>query len=234
MLIDIITIFPKMFFPVTGESIIKRAVNKGLVKINTHDLRDYSSDPHKKVDAPSYGGGGMVFRADPYFRAVEAILKYSMYPDKKNDTSKRIILFSPQGKTLSQKSIKKFLNYERLILLAPRYEWVDERVSKYLAEEEISIGDYILSGAELAAMVFIDCLVRLIPGVVSDKESIKRESFEDNLLDFPHYTRPQDFRGLKVPQVLLSGDHAKIEEWRKQKAIEVTKKKKPDLLKEEV
>lgn len=234
MLIDIITIFPKMFSPVLGESIIKRAVNKGLVKINIHDLRDYSYDSHKKVDAPSYGGGGMVFRVEPFFSAVEKILGHNTYSKKEKDKGKRIILFSPQGKTLFQKTVKKFLDYERLILLVPRYEGVDERVRKYLAEEEISIGDYILSGAELAAMVFVDCMVRLIPGVVSDKESIKKESFEDNLLDFPHYTRPQDFRGLKVPQVLLSGNHAKIEDWRKQKAIEVTKKKRPDLLKEEV
>lgn len=230
MIIDVITIFPKMFSPVIGESIIKRAKSKGLVKINIHDLRDYTSDPHKKIDAPSYGGGGMVFKAEPCFKSVEAILGHSMYPRKVKDKTKRIILFTPQGEVLNQRRIKKFLNYERLILIAPRYEGVDERVRKYLVDEEISLGDYILSGAELAAMVFIDCLVRLIPGVVSDKDSIRNESFEDNLLDYPHYTRPEDFRGLKVPRVLLSGDHQKVKDWRKKKALEITKKRRPDLI----
>jgi tRNA (guanine37-N1)-methyltransferase len=232
MIIDVITIFPKMFSPVIGESIIKRAVNKGLIKINIHDLRGYSRDPHKKIDAPAYGGGGMVFKPEPVFSAVESILGYKVYPKKKKDRNKRIILFSPQGKTLNQKMVSKFLNYERLILLSPRYEGIDERAVKYLAEEEISMGDYILSGAELAAMVFIDCLTRLIPGVVSDKESIKRESFEGGLLDFPSYTRPENFRGIKVPKVLLSGNHASIKTWRKEKAIEATRKKRPDLLEE--
>jgi tRNA (guanine37-N1)-methyltransferase len=231
MIINVITIFPKMFLPVIGESIIKRATNKGLVKINIYNLRDYSPFSHKKVDAPSYGGGGMVFRCEPVFFAVESILGYKVYPKKKRDSAKRIILFTPQGKILNQKLIKKFLNYEKLILIAPRYEGVDERIRKYLVEEEISIGDYILSGAELAAMVFIDCLVRLIPGVVSNRDSIKEESFEDDLLDFPHYTRPENFRGLKVPSVLLSGNHEKIKEWRKKKALETTLKKRPDLLK---
>lgn len=231
MIIDVITIFPKMFSPVIGESIIKIGVTKGLVKINVHNLRDYSVDRHQKVDAPSYGGGGMLFKTDPFFFAVESILGEKMYPGKKKSKTKRIILFSPQGETLNQELIKKFLKYERLVLLAPRYEGVDERVRKYLADEEISIGDFIVSGAELPAMVFIDCLVRLIPGVVSNKESIKRESFEDGRLDFPHYTRPEDFRGLKVPKVLLSGNHQEIEDWRQKKSLEVTKRRRPDILK---
>jgi tRNA (guanine37-N1)-methyltransferase len=230
MIIDVITIFPKMFLPVIEETIIKRAQQKGLVKINLHNLRDYSPLSGKKVDAPSYGGGGMVFRCEPLFLCVESILGYRVYPKEKKDPKKRIILFTPKGKVLNQKLIKKFLKYERLILIAPRYEGVDERVRKYLTEEEISLGDYILSGAELATMVFIDCLVRIIPGVVADIDSIKEESFEGNLLDWPHYTRPSDFRGLKVPKVLLSGDHKKIKEWRIKKAEELTKKRRPDLL----
>ncbi len=230
MLIDVVTIFPGMFFPVIGESIIKRAQSKGLVKIRVHDLRKYSTDPHKKIDSPSCGGGGMVFKAQPLFGAVEKILGRKVYPKKVKDKSKRVILFTPQGKTLNQKMVRKFLNCEQLVLLAPRYEGVDERVRKYLADEEISIGDYVLSGAELASMVFIDSLVRLIPGVVSDKESIKNESFENSRLDFPHYTKPADFRGLKVPKVLLCGDHKKINEWRKKKSIEITKRRRPDLL----
>ncbi|MCK9615515.1 MAG: tRNA (guanosine(37)-N1)-methyltransferase TrmD [Candidatus Omnitrophica bacterium] len=231
MIIDVITIFPRMFTPVVDESIIKRAKDKGLLKINLHDLRNYTNDPHKKIDAPAYGGGGMVFKPEPVFGAVEHILGYKIYPKKKAGKNKKIILFSPQGKKLNQQILKKFLNYERLILIAPRYEGVDERVAKHLAEEELSIGDYILSGAELAAMVFIDSITRLIPGVVSDRSSIENESFENGLLDYPAYTRPEDFRGLKAPEVLLSGNHDKIKKWRKDKAYEATKKKRPDLLK---
>lgn len=230
MIIDVVSIFPKMFSPVLGESMIKRARDKGLVKINIHNLRDFAPKPHRKVDDASYGGGGMVFKPEPLFAAVESILGYKVYPKKKSDKSKRIILLSPQGAALNQARVKKFLNFERLILIAARYEGVDERIRKNLAEEEISLGDYILSGGELASMVFIDCLCRLIPGVVSNKESIKNESFEGKGLDFPHYTKPADFRGLEVPEVLLSGDHRKIEEWRKNKALEATKKTRPDLL----
>ncbi|MCM8786434.1 MAG: tRNA (guanosine(37)-N1)-methyltransferase TrmD [Candidatus Omnitrophica bacterium] len=231
MIIDVITIFPKMFSDVFSESIIKRAQSKGLLKINLHNLRDYTKDPHKKIDAPAYGGGGMVFRVEPIFEVVETILGYKVYPKEKVDKKKCIILFTPQGKLLNQKLVKKFLDYERLILIAPRYEGVDERIRKYLVDEEISIGDYILSGAELAAMVFIDCLARLIPGVVSSPKSIREESFQSGLLDFPSYTRPQNYRGLVVPKVLLSGNHKEILKWRKEKAIEITKRKRPDLLK---
>ncbi len=223
MIIDIITIFPEMFKPVLNESILKRAQNKGLVKINVHDLRDYSNDPNKRIDAPAYGGGGMVFRAEPVFRAVENILG--------TDAGSKKILFTPKGKTLTQNKIKEFLNYQRLILIAPRYEGIDQRAHDYLTDEEISIGDYVLSGGELPAMVFCDCLIRLIPGVVSDRDSIKKESFQKNSLDFPHYTRPENFRGLKVPEVLLSGDHQKIKEWRTKEANKITKKQRPDLLK---
>jgi len=230
MIIDVVTIFPGMFTSVIDESIIKRARAKGLLKINLHNLRDYTNDPHKKIDAPAYGGGGMVFKPEPVFAAVEKILGYKAYPKTKKDKNKRIVLFSPQGKRLNQELLKKFMAYERLILIAPRYEGIDERVVKCLAEDEISIGDYVLSGAELAAMVFIDSIARLIPGVVSDRNSIKNESFENRLLDYPAYTRPEDFRGLSVPAVLLSGNHAEIEKWRKAKAREATKKKRPDLL----
>lgn len=233
MVIDVITIFPEMFSPVIGESIIKRGQEKGLVKINLHDLRDYSADLHRKVDDASYGSGGMVFTTQPIFNAVETLLGYKVYPKEKEDSAKRVILFSPQGKQLTQKNVRRFLSYEQLILISPRYEGVDQRVVNYLVDEEVSLGDYVLSGGELAAMVFIDCLVRLIPGVVSDQESVNNESFEKGMLDYPHYTRPKDFRGLKVPSVLLSGNHKEIESWRKQRAIEETQKKRPDLLKRE-
>ncbi|MCP4652230.1 MAG: tRNA (guanosine(37)-N1)-methyltransferase TrmD [Candidatus Omnitrophica bacterium] len=229
MIIDIVTIFPKMFLSIVGESIIKRGIDKGLVKINLHDLRDYAKEPHKKVDAPSYGGGGMVFRVEPVFEAIEGILGCSIYPENKKNSQTKVVLMSPKGRQLNQKMSRCFLKYERLIVLAPRYEGVDERI-RYIVDEEISIGDYVLSGGELPAMVFVDSLVRLIPGVVSDQESIKCESFEKNALDFPHYTRPEEFRGIKVPEVLLSGDHAKINKWREDKSLEITKEKRPDLL----
>ena len=230
MLIDIITIFPDMFRPILNESLIKIAQAKGLIKIALHDLREYTDDPHKKVDAPLYGGGpGMVFGPEPIFNSVESILGYSLYPLQKKDPCKRIILLSPKGPTLTQKRVKTFLQYERLILLAPRYEGIDERVREYLVEEEISLGDYVLSGGELACMVFIDCLTRIIPGVVSTPESVVTESFENNLLDYPVYTRPQNFRGCGVPEELTSGDHKRIALWRKKKAEELTKRLRPDL-----
>ena len=231
MLIDVLTIFPKMFEPVLKESILKRAQNKGLIKIRLHDLRDYSQDKHKKVDDASYGAGGMVFTPQPLFSAVESILGYTVYPKGKKDPNKRIVMFSPQGKRLTQSLSRKYLKYERLILIAPRYEGIDNRVRKHLVEDEISIGDYVLSGGELPAMVFIDSITRLIPGVVSSSASIEKESFENGRLDYPHYTRPQDFRGLKVPSILVSGDHKKIETWRDEKSLEITKRKRPDLLK---
>jgi len=220
MLIDVVTIFPNMFAPVIGESIIKRGVNKGLVRINVHDLRNYSDDPHKKIDAPSYGGGGMVFTPQPLFSAVSAL----------KGENARVVLMSPQGKTLNQKMVRSFLKCDQLVIIAPRYEGVDERVREHIIDDEVSIGDYVLSGGELPAMVFIDTIVRLIPGVVSDADSVAKESFEEGLLDYPHYTWPQDFQGYKVPEVLTNGDHKKITEWRRNKALEVTKKLRPDLL----
>ncbi len=231
MIIDIITIFPGMFQAVLGESILKRAQKKGLVKINIHNLRDYSDDSNKKIDAPSYGGGGMVFRIEPVYKALESISKPRAEFKKQESKRAKRILFSPKGKTLTQKKIEEFLDYQRLVLLAPRYEGIDQRVCDHLIDEEISIGNYILSGGELPAMVFCDSLIRLIPGVVSDREAIKQESFQREGLDYPHYTRPENFRGLKVPEVLLSGDHQKVKQWREKAACEITRKKRPDLLK---
>lgn len=232
MIIDVITIFPNMFKPVINESIIKRAQEKGVVKIHIHNLRDYSPLAHRKVDAPPYGGGGgMVFRCEPIFNCVEHILGYKIYPKEKVEKNKRIIYFTPQGKVLTQKLTKKFLRYARLILICGRYEGIDYRIRKYLVEEEISVGDYILSGGELAAQVFIDVIVRLLPGAVSRISSVVNESFEQDMLDSPYYTKPAQFRGLKVPQVLLSGDHKKIEEWRYRQSLQMTKKRRPDILK---
>jgi tRNA (guanine37-N1)-methyltransferase len=224
MRIDIITIFPGMFEPVLNESIIKRAQNKGKVKIHIHNLRDYSSDKHKKVDDRPFGGGsGMVMRAQPLFDAVKNISSELRAQGSK-------VLLSPQGNRLNQKSAKGFSKHKHLILICGHYEGIDERVRRYLADDVVSIGDYVLTGGELAAMVLVDSVVRLLPGVLGDKNSLNFESFEGNLLEYPQYTRPANYKGMKVPEVLLSGDHKKIAEWRKREAIKITKNKRPDLL----
>ena len=229
MRIDIITIFPKMFEPVLGESIIKRAQAKGKVKIYLHNLRDYTLDKHKKTDDRPFGGGsGMVMNAEPIFRAVEKIK--SQITNHKS----QVILLSPQGERLTQKVAKRLSKHKHLIFICGHYEGVDERVRVYLADEEISIGDYVLTGGELPAMVLTDALVRLIPGVLGDKKSLIFESFEDNLLEYPHYTRPADLRGMIVPAVLLSGDHKKIEIWRRKESIKRTKLRRPELLKHKI
>lgn len=225
MRIDIISIFPKMFSAVLDESIVKRAQAKGKVKIFTHDLRDYTLDKHRKVDDRPFGGGsGMVIQVEPIFRAVQAI-------KKKVKGKVKVILLSPQGKKFNQAYAKKLSGCRNLIFICGHYEGIDERVRQYLADEEISIGDYILTGGELAAMVLVDSLVRLIPGVLGDKNSLNFESFEGNLLEYPQYTRPAIFKGLKVPAILLSGDHTKIAAWRKKEALRVTRQKRPDIIK---
>jgi len=240
MRIDIITIFPEMFAPVLNESIIKRSQEKKKLKLCIHDLRKYTLDKHHKVDDRPYGGGsGMVMEPEPIFRAVEKILGYRfsvigsrLKPKTQNlKPNTKIVLLTPQGTTLTQTFTKRLAKHKHLILICGHYEGVDERVRKYLVDEEISIGDYVLTGGELPAMVLVDAVVRLIPGVLGDKNSLNFESFEGNLLEYPHYTRPADFRGLKVPLVLLSGNHKKIEAWRKNEAVKRTKQKRPDLLK---
>lgn len=224
MRIDIVTIFPKMFEPVLNESIIKRAQNKGKVKIYVHNLRNYSQDKHRKVDDRPFGGGsGMVMGLKPIFNAVESIRS-----KVKNQRSK-VILLCPQGERLTQRLVKSLTKYKHLILICGHYEGVDERVKQYLVDKEISIGDYVLTGGELPAMVLIDCIVRLIPGVLGDKNSLNFESFKGNLLEYPQYTRPAKFRDMLVPKILLSGDHKKIEIWRKKQAIKRTRQRRPDL-----
>lgn len=227
MRIDIITIFPEMFAPVLNESIIKRAQEKKKVKIFVHDLRKFSPDKkHHKVDDRPFGGGaGMIMCAQPLFEAVESVL-----PKQKQKRLKtRVIFLSPQGKKLCQPLAKKLAKYKQLILICGRYEGIDERVRQFLVDEEVSIGDYILTGGELASMVLVDSLIRLVPGVLGDKNSLKFESFEGNLLEYPQYTRPANFRSKEVPEVLLSGDHKRIEEWRLKESLRVTKEKRPDL-----
>ncbi|MDD4939402.1 MAG: tRNA (guanosine(37)-N1)-methyltransferase TrmD [Candidatus Omnitrophica bacterium] len=236
MRIDIITIFPKMFDPVLNESIIKRAQNKGKVKIFIHDLRDYSSDKHRKVDDRPFGGGsGMVMRPEPIFKAVKKIKSQATgqkgrgLPSDRQSHKSQVILLCPQGKKLDQKTANRLAKNRHLILICGHYEGIDERVRKYLADEEVSVGDYVLTGGELPAMVLTDCVVRLIPGVLGDKNSLNFESFAGNLLEYPQYTRPANFCDMKVPAILLSGNHRKIEEWRKKQAVQRTKRSRPDL-----
>ncbi len=221
--IDIITIFPKMFAPILSESIIKRAQEKKKVKIRVHDLRDYTTDKHRKVDDRPFGGGpGMVLTAQPIFDAVKKI---------KARKKAKVILMCPQGTKLTQKVARRLSKSKRLIIICGHYEGVDERVRQKIVDESISIGDYVLTGGELPAMVLMDCVIRLIPGVLGRRESLTTESFENNLLEYPQYTRPANFRGMKVPNVLLSGNHKDIERWRKGQAVALTEKLRKDLLK---
>ena len=227
MRIDIVTIFPKMFDATLRESIIKRAQEKKVVEINIVDLRVFSKDKHGKVDDKPFGGGpGMLMNAEPFFEAVNYIRKKT----KQERLKTRIVLLSPRGKTLDHNLAKKVSSYEHLILLCGHYEGIDERVFEHLVDEEISIGDFVLTGGELAAMVVIDAATRLVPGVLGNADSHNVESFSDGLLEHPQYTRPADYNGLKVPDVLLSGDHEKIKEWRKESSVKETHKKRPDLI----
>ncbi|MFZ2386106.1 MAG: tRNA (guanosine(37)-N1)-methyltransferase TrmD [Candidatus Omnitrophota bacterium] len=226
MRIDILTIFPGMFREVLGESMIKRAQEKKKVSIRAHDLRDYTLDKHRKVDDRPFGGGsGMVMSAEPIFRAVEALRK------GRRRAQGRVILLGPQGRKLDQKAALELSALKWMILICGHYEGVDERVRAHLADEEISVGDYILTGGEIPAMALADCVVRLIPGVLGDKNSLNFESFEGNLLEYAQYTRPADFRGMKVPEILLRGDHGKISDWRREDSLRRTRQKRPDLLK---
>jgi len=220
MRIDILTLFPNMFEGFLHESIIKRAIEKKIVEINIINFRDFSKLNNSQVDDTPYGGGsGMVLMAEPIVDAIESV---------KTEDSK-VILMCPQGKTFSQGKAHELKHEKHLILVCGHYEGFDERIREFV-DEEISIGDYVLTGGELPAMVISDSVIRLIDGVIK-KESYMEESFSKNLLDFPVYTKPQEFRGLKVPDVLLSGDHKKIDEWRKSEQIKKTKEKRNDLLK---
>ncbi len=224
MRIDVVTIFPEALEPFLRASLLGKAAERGLLHTAVHNLRNYTTDPHKKVDDEPYGGGpGMVMTPEPFFRGVEAIAG-----DRKKDDP-RVILLSPQGRRLTQSIARELAGLPSLLLLCGRYEGVDERVAQHLVDEELSIGDYVLAGGEVAALVLIDAVARLIPGVVGEPESIAYESFESGLLDHPHYTRPAEFRGHKVPDVLTSGDHGAIERWRKEEAERRTIQRRPDL-----
>jgi tRNA (guanine37-N1)-methyltransferase len=231
MRIDIITIFPGMFAPVLNESIVKRAQSKGKARINIHDLRDFTRDKHNKVDDRPFGGGsGMVLAAQPIFDAVAKIKSHVTGRKSQVKKKAKVVLMCPQGKTFNQAMARKLSKEKHLIFICGHYEGIDERVRELIVDEEISVGDYVLTGGELPAMVVVDAVVRLIPGVLGDKNSLNFESFEGNLLEYPQYTRPANFRGNTVPEVLLCGDHQKIASWRKAEAIKRTKTRRPDLL----
>ncbi|MBU1102384.1 tRNA (guanosine(37)-N1)-methyltransferase TrmD [Patescibacteria group bacterium] len=220
---DIITIFPNIFTSYFGESILKRAQSKNLIEINAHDLRQWAIDRHKTVDDSPYGGGpGMVMKVEPIFKAVSA-LKSLKFKVKSSKLKKRVILFSAKGKQFTQADARRLAKYDQLILICGRYEGVDERVAQHIADEELSVGNFVLTGGEIPAMIVVDVVSRLIPGVLGKKESLKEESFSirkqktenrKQYLEYPQYTRPEKFKGWKVPEVLLSGNHKKIEEWR--------------------
>lgn len=229
---DIITIFPEFFREVIDCGILRRARNAGLVEITAHDLRQWTTDKHHVVDDRPFGGGdGMVLKPEPIFAAVEALTGASRREDYAAKT--RVMLLSAQGRVFSQSLAQEIAEHTaHVVLICGRYEGVDERVAEALVTDEISIGDYVLSGGEPAATVVIDAVVRLLPGALGSDTSAVFESFSEGLLDHPQYTRPPEFRGMKVPEVLLSGNHAEIERWRKEAAIAKTRRKRPDLLKE--
>lgn len=224
MRIDILTLFPDMFEAVLRESIIGRAASKQIVELGFHNIRDYSESKQKKVDDYPYGGGlGMIMQCQPIFSAVEDIVA-------KLGEKPHTILMSPQGKTFDQSKARELAKYKNLMIICGHYEGIDERVSEALVDEEISIGDFVLTGGEIAAMAVVDATCRLIPGVLKEDASHMVESFSDGLLEFPQYTRPPVFMGMEVPEVLLSGHHANIEKWRRYQALKRTWEKRPELL----
>ncbi|HEY3382091.1 MAG TPA: tRNA (guanosine(37)-N1)-methyltransferase TrmD [Vicinamibacterales bacterium] len=224
MKFDIVTIFPRMFEGPTREGILGRAIDRGLVDLTVLDLREFTEDRHRTVDDVAYGGGpGMVLKPAPLFLAVERIRET-------RGQAAAIILTSPQGRPFCQADAVRLSALDHVVVLCGRYEGVDERVREQVATEELSIGDYVLTGGELPALVVLDAVTRLLPGAVGDEQSVVLESFTRGLLDYPHYTRPADFRGFTVPDVLLSGHHAQVRRWRKQQAVERTLARRPELL----
>lgn len=227
MQFDIFTILPEVFTPYLESSILQRARQRGLIEIRIHNIRDYTHDKHHTTDDTPYGGGGgMVMKPEPLFEAVESVLG----PLQNETAPVPVILLTPQGRVFNQRIAEELSRYERIALICGRYEGVDERIREHLVTDEISIGDYVLTGGELPALVIIDSLSRLIPGVLGDPDGAQDDSHSMGVLEYPHYTRPPEFRGWSVPEVLLSGDHGKIERWRRQQALLRTFTKRPDML----
>jgi tRNA (guanine37-N1)-methyltransferase len=233
MKIDVLTIFPEFFTQVFDFGIIRRAKLGGIVEINVHDIREFATDKHKMVDDRPFGGGdGMVLKPEPIFAAIEAVVGTSERDAYPRGT--RVVMLTPQGRVFKQPVAREIADEtSHLVLICGRYEGVDERVNDALVTDEISIGDYVLSGGEPAAVVVVDSLVRLLPDALGSETSAENDSFSDGLLDCPHYTRPAEFRGMRVPEVLLNGNHAEIERWRAEKALEKTRSVREDLLKGE-
>lgn len=230
MKIDVLTIFPEFFREVFDFGIIRRARLAEIVEINIHDIREFTTDKHRTTDDRPFGGGdGMVFKPEPIFNAIEKLLGTT--EREKYAPKTRVVLLTPQGRPLKQAVAKEFaVEADHIILICGRYEGVDERVNEVLVTDEISIGDYVLSGGEPAAIVLVDAIVRLLPNALGSETSAENDSFSNGLLDYPHYTQPRDFRGMPVPEVLLSGNHAEIEKWRQEKALEKTQKVRKDLI----
>ena len=225
MKICVLTLFPGMFEGVLQESMLKRAIDRNLLEVHLYNIRDFTTDKHHMTDDVPYGGGaGMVMKPEPIFAAVEHVIAAHRF------VSPKVIYLTPQGETLTQNVAKTLAVEPELILLCGHYEEIDERVRIALVNREISIGDYVLTGGELAAMVLIDVVARMIPDVIGNAQSIKSDSFYDGLLDYPHYTRPPEFRGMTVPEVLLSGHHKNIDAWRREQALQRTRERRPDLL----
>ena len=226
------TLFPDLVLGVLGESIIGRAQKAGFVSVHAHNIRDFANNKHNKVDDTPYGGGfGMLMMAPPVYDCYEFV-KNQVREELGENAKTKVIYMSPQGKVLTQKKAEELAEYDNLIILCGHYEGIDSRVLEEIVDEEISIGDYVLTGGELPACVLVDCISRLKEGVLADKKCYEDESISSGLLEYPQYTRPYEFHGKKVPDVLISGNHAEIDKWRKARALEITKIKRPDLLEE--
>ncbi|UCD28659.1 MAG: tRNA (guanosine(37)-N1)-methyltransferase TrmD [Planctomycetota bacterium] len=224
MRIDVLTLFPEVMESFFSSSIIGRAVDSGIISIHCTNIRDYAKDVHRSVDDRPYGGGpGMVLMCQPMFDAVESV-------ENEDSTSATRILLTPQGERFNQALARELAGHERLLIICGHYEGFDERIRQGLSPREISLGDYVLSGGEAGAMVLVDAIVRLLPGALGDEQSCHDESFSRPLLEYPQYTRPREYKGMDVPEVLLSGDHARIEEWRKAESLRRTRERRPDLL----
>lgn len=235
MQFDVFTLLPEVFPPYLDTSILNRARQKGLIDVRVHNIRDYTHDKHHTTDDTPYGGGGgMVMKPEPVFEAVESVLGHASRPPLSQPTPASnipIILLTPQGRVFTQRVAEEISHYEHIVLICGRYEGVDERIREHLVTDEISIGDYVLTGGELPALMVIDAVSRLLPGVLGDPTGAEDDSHSMGLLEYPHYTKPPEFRGWKVPDVLASGNHAKIEKWRREQALTRTFNKRPDMLK---